>query len=199
MEARMDMQGMPMREMHNTFWRKKQVVVTFHSTTPLVSSEGVNQGGPILKQLNLEAQRQKLNTFLTGQGLNYTLNFYQPVKDDDSQASRPLEGRRSPDQGAGQKGRGSFNPPPGVYLFGLSEPIQSDFGKVATSIVTFFDFAPKGDAVSSGRGDDGDGKEPPDNQSPVVGIVNTFNKGLRTLNGQQVLHRRDARSFRLYR
>jgi Subtilase family len=198
----MDMQGMPKSEMHNTFWRKKQVVVTFHSSTPLVSGDGVNQGDLILKQLNLESQRQKLNAFLAENGLNYTLNFYQPVEYQDSQASRPLEGRRSPDPGAGQKGGGSFNPLPGIYLFGLSKPIQSEFGEVATSIVVFFDFTPTdggtqpamsgmmpemksssgSDEASSGSGDDGDGKEPPHNQSPVVRIINTFNKGPKTLN-----------------
>jgi hypothetical protein len=207
MEARMDMQGMPKSEMHNTFWRKEQVVVTFHSATPLVSIEGVNQGGPILKQLNLEAQRQKLNTYLAEHGLNYTLNFYKPIEDQDFTVSRPSRGparvyrpvkngdsqefrprveRRSLYPSASHHGRDSFNPPPGVYLFGLSKPIPSDFGEVATSIATFFDFTPNGDEASSGRGDDGDGKEPPDNQSPVVHIINTFNKGLRTLNSQQV-------------
>ncbi len=171
--------------MHNTFWRANQVVVTFHSPTPLVSRDGVNQGDLILERLDLESQRQQLNIFLAENGHNYTLNFYQPLEYQDSQAPRPLEEGRSPDPGAGQKGRGSFNPPPGVYLFGLGKPIQSEFGEVATSIVAFFDFTPKGDAVSRGRGDDGDGMEPPDNQSPVVRIVNTFNKGPTTLNNDR--------------
>ncbi len=73
----MGMQGMPMGQMHNTFWRENQVVVTFHSMTPLVSSEGINQGVDILEKLNLEFQRQQLNTYLAEQGLNYTLNFYK--------------------------------------------------------------------------------------------------------------------------
>ena len=198
----MDMQGMPMSEMHNTFWRENQVVVTFHSATPLVSSDGVNQGDLILEQLDLEYQRQQLNTFLAENGLNYTLNFYQPVENQDSQASRPLEGRRSPDPGAGQKGEGSFNPPPGIYLFGLSKPIQSDFGEVATSVVAFFDFtptdggtqpttsdmmpgmegSPAGDKANGGGGDHGHGTEGEQKQSPVMPIVNTFNKGPERLN-----------------
>jgi len=203
----MDMQGMPESEMHNTFWRKQQVVVTFHSAIPLVLENGVNQGDPILKQLDLDSQRETLNTFLKGHGLNYTLNFYKPIEDRDSAGSRPSRGparvyrpvkngdsqefrprveRRSLYPSARHHGRGRFNPPPGVYLFGLSKPIQSEFGKVATSISTFFDFTPTGNAVSSGRGDDGEGKGAPSNRSPVVDIVNTLNKGLRMLNGQQV-------------
>lgn len=198
----MDMQGMPMDEMHNTFWRKQQVVVTFHSATPLVSSDGVYQGGPILTKLDLELQREKLNTFLADNGLHYTLNFYQPDEDDDSQGSHSMEKRRFLHWGARHKSRDNFTPPPGVYLFGLSEPIQSDFGEVATSVVTFFDFTPTGggtqaamssvtremkgpsgnDDASTGRGDDGDGEEPPRNPSPVVRIVNRFDEELEALN-----------------
>src|SRR5689334_19464095 len=72
MEVRMDMQGMPMSEMHNTFWRENQIVVSFHTATPLISSSGVNQGDLILKELDLELQRRKLNVFLRENGLNYT-------------------------------------------------------------------------------------------------------------------------------
>ena len=43
----MQMQGMPASEMHNTFWRKQQVLVTFHSSISLISSEGKNQGSLI--------------------------------------------------------------------------------------------------------------------------------------------------------
>ncbi len=122
------MQGMPsMSEMHNTFWRENQVVVTFHSTIPLVSSDGIHQGYRILENLNLELQRQKLNAFLAEHDLPYTLSFYTSDEDDDEQKSHPSEGPVSPDLVAEQKERGNFNPPPGVYLFGLSKPIQSDF------------------------------------------------------------------------
>jgi hypothetical protein len=201
----MQTQGMPASEMHNTFWRKQQVLVTFHSATPLFSSDGTNQGDKILRELELPVQLQQLNTFLAQNGVNYALNFYQPVEDDDdSQGARPSRGfwrkhrhgnlRRFHSMGEGRslyssarhRRRDSFTPPPGVYLFGLSEPIQTDFGVVATSIATFFDFTPNGDEVSTGAGDDGDGQEPPENRSPVVVIVNTLNYGLETLNGQQV-------------
>lgn len=205
----MQMQGMPASEMHNTFWRKQQVLVTFHSSISLISSEGINQGRLILEQLNLPFQLQQLNTFLAENGINYTLNFYQPIEEpEDSPQARPSRGPahkhmhsqpghprqshamaegRSPYPGAEYRSQDIFNPPPGVYLFGLSEPIQSDFGEVATSIATFLDFTPNGgDEVNTGAGDDGDGQGPPENRSPVVLIVNTLNKGLQRLNGQQV-------------
>lgn len=204
----MHMQGMPASEMHNTFWRKRQVLVSFHSTTPFITSDGINQGDLILEQLNLPFQLQQLNTFLAENGVNYTLNFYQPIEDEDSTEPRPSRGparkhrhgqsghsRRSHSMGDGRslypgatyRSQGSFNPPPGVYLFNLSQPIPSDFGPVATSIATFFDFTPnEGDQPGTGAGDDGDGEEPPENQSPVVLIVNTLNNGLGILNGQRV-------------
>src|SRR5690242_11567250 len=202
----MQMQGMPASEMHNTFWRKQQVLVTFHSATPLISSDGINQGSLILDQLDLPFRLQQLNTFLAENGVNYTLNFYQPIdEDDDSPEMRSSRGpmrrhRHGPSghprhfhsghalhSSARHRSQGNFTPPPGVYLFGLTEPIQSDFGVVATSVATFFDFTPnEGDQPTTGAGDDGGGEEPPENQSPVVLIVNTLNNGLEILNGQQV-------------
>ena len=222
----MNMQGMPESEMHNTFWRKQQVVVAFHSATPLVSSDGGYQGGPILEKLDLESQREKLNAFLADNGINYTLNFYQPIEYQDSREAHLKEKRRFLHWGPRHKNRADFTPPPGVYLFGLSEPVQSKFGEVATCVVTFFDFAPTGgstqpamggmmpgmeggggkvedqssmggimprmdgpsrnddeDDDSTGYGDDGEGEEPPrEKLSPVVRIVNTFDKKLDTLN-----------------
>ncbi len=202
------MPGMAMDEMHNTFWRKKQAAVTFHSAIPLVSTEGINQGGIILDELNLELQRQKLNTFLAEHGVNYTLNFYQPIEPpEDARQSHAMTNRRSLHPRTIHQGRQSFTPPPGVYLFGLSEPIQTKYGELATSVVTFFDFTPNGntqsgmsgmmsemggsradDDDSTGYGDDGNGEEPPPRSklSPVVRIVNTFNRGLDMLNGEQV-------------
>lgn len=205
----MQMQGKPVSEMHNTFWRMEQVLVTFHSATPLISSDGRNQGLSILEKLNLPFQLQQLNTFLAENGVNYTLNFYQPIdEDDDSPQARPTRGPgrkhnhgqfshlwrfhstgegHAPHPGAAHRSQDTFTPPPGVYLFGLNEPIQSDFGVVATSIATFFDFTPnESDQPVTGAGDDGTDEEPPENQSPVVLIVNTLNEGLETLNGQQV-------------
>lgn len=206
----MNMQGMPgmaMGEMHNTFWRKKQVAVTFHSTIPLVSTDGLNQGGIILGELNLELQRQRLNTFLAEHRLNFTLNFYQPVESEDSHQSHSIKKRHSFHPRTMHLGGESFIPPPGVYLFGLSEPIQTKYGELATSVVTFFDVTPNentqpgmggmmsemgdspaNDEDSTGFGDDGDSKEPPPRSklSPVIRIVNTFNRGLDTLNSERM-------------
>jgi hypothetical protein len=210
MEATMNMQGMPgmaMDEMHNTFWRKEQVAATFHSATPLVSTDGMNQGGIILDELNLELQRQRLNAFLAQHGVNFTLNFYQPVEPEVSRQSHPMKKRHLFHPRTMHQGRESFTPPPGVYLFGLSEPIRTKYGELATSVVAFFDFTPNrntqpgmsgmksemgdspaDDEDSTGFGDDGDGEEPPPRSklSPVIRIVNTFNRGLDTLNSERV-------------
>ncbi|HVB22921.1 MAG TPA: S8/S53 family peptidase [Ktedonobacteraceae bacterium] len=194
----MNTQGTPMSEMHNTFWRENQVVVTFYSTTPLVSTDGTHQGYRILENLNLDLQRQKLNAFLAEHDLPFTLSFYKSNEGDDFQKSLPSEVAASPDLGAEQKDRGNFNPPPGVYLFGLRKPIQSDFGEVATSVTTFFDFTAKpgsmqpagteGTSMGDGGndGNDGtDGKNERPGYRSVVPIVNTFNKGLETLNKER--------------
>ncbi len=50
------MQPMRMDTMHDLLWRENQVIVTFHSDTPLVSSDGVNNAPTILKQLDLDSQ-----------------------------------------------------------------------------------------------------------------------------------------------
>ncbi len=104
----------------------------------------------------------------------------------------------------GDRGEASFTPPPGVYLFGLQRPIQSQFGPVSTSIVTFFNFTPGPENMQSAmqstmadkmpgmkgspgnNDDDNDGsKDGPPAHSPVVPIVNAFNRGLETLNNDR--------------
>lgn len=218
----MDMQAMPMKDMHNTFWREGQVVVAFRSTTPLVSSDGQNQGGLILEELNLERQRRQLNDFLAENGLPYTLNFYQPIEYQEPVPSRPLEEpdfvqepgqpghtqesplareRRILYRHAGARSNAGFTPPPGIYLLGLVEPIQSEFGEIVTNAVVFFDFTLAGGGAhaamsssmpgmegSTQSGDangDGDGNGEKQ-QGPVVQIVNALNNGLYTLNTQAV-------------
>lgn len=190
------MQGMPMNQMHNTFWRENQVVVTFHSTIPLVSTDGMYQGAVILEKLDLEMQRQKLNTFLMEHGLHYTLRFYRSDKDDGSQGSHPMV-LDTQEPGAAHTGRSDFTLPTGVYLFGLSRPIQSVYGEVVTSITTFFDFSPVAPTGMTGMSSEmedmpgmgntdgsGDGN-PTQKNNPVVPIVNAFNRGLEMLNNDQ--------------
>src|SRR5450755_2452529 len=74
----MDNQPMPvpMPNMHNLFWRKNQVIVTFHSEIPLVTTEGINNTQDILKRLALDTQLQKLNQFLQTRSIHYTLSFF---------------------------------------------------------------------------------------------------------------------------
>src|SRR5438552_7328013 len=122
MEAKMDTQAMPMPNMgnmHNTFWHEDQVIVTFHSKTPLVSTDGIYNGGLVLKQLNLEAQLQRLNQFLKDKKINYTLSFFE-------EEVEPREPHPTQQSSSNFEQSAEFSPPPGVYLFGLSNPIQSD-------------------------------------------------------------------------
>jgi hypothetical protein len=187
MEAKMDMQRMLM---HNSFWRENQVIVTFHSAAPLISADEVNNGQAILKELDLESQRQKLNEFLKENHLNFTLSFYGD--EDKPQEPPSSQLRLSNDE---EKGNG-FNPPPGVYLFGLSSPIQSPYGEVSTSVVTCFNFkrdtgkdiplsitdATSEAGVPSGTDKDDDDNDRHHRKGPVVRIVNQFNTSLEKLN-----------------
>src|SRR5437588_7329371 len=200
MEVKMEMQpmpmSMPMANEHNTFWREDQVILTFHSSTHLFSTDGVNNRATILKELNLDARLHSLNQFLKDKKITYTLSFFE-------EEVKPQESHPTQESASSFEQQVSyFNPPPRIYLFGLSKPIQSDFGEVNTSIVTFFKFrkdtsfsnmadtASEADARSGivkGDNDDGDkdqhsGKE----RVPVVRIVNQFNTGLGELNNRQV-------------
>jgi len=167
----MDKQPMPM---HNTFWRENQAIVTFHSDTQLISDDGVNNAPTILKQLNLESQLQKLNQFLKEGGINFTLSFFG---EEDKPPRPPVSQLSSSNEE--QKGS-QFIAPPGVYLFNSSKPIDTDFGQVKTSVVTFFNF--KGDASSASEvatsSENDKGKE-------VARIVNQFNHNLGELNRQR--------------
>ena len=164
----MDKQPMAM---HNTFWRENQAIVTFHSDTQLISDDGVNNAPTILKQLNLESQLQKLNQFLKDGGINFTLSFFG---DEDKPPRPPVSQPFSSNEE--QKGS-QFMAPPGVYLFGSSKPIDTDFGQVKTSVVTFFNF--KGGASSASEVATSSGI---DKGKEVARIVNLFNTGLEKLN-----------------
>ncbi len=134
----MEMPSMPMPDMHfthNIFWRQNQVAVTFHSDIPLTDENGVNNGELILTTLDLEAQRANLNQFLKEQKINDTLSFLEEeVKPQQPDAEQ--ESLSNVEQQAG-----SFKPPAGVHLFGLSKPIQIFQAEIKTSIITFFNFS----------------------------------------------------------
>ncbi len=183
----MDKQPMHMPNMHNTFWRENQVIVTFHSATPLISTQGVYNGGPILKELDLDSQLKKLNRFLKENDINFTLSFFNenPPEPPPPQRSSSNDGQEA----------SNFTPPRGVYLFGLSKPIETDLGEVSTSVVTFFNFkrdtsagmtgSASGAEASSGMDkddDNGDDDGRHHRESPVARIVNQFNRKVGELN-----------------
>src|SRR6266566_814079 len=172
------MQPMRMDTMHDLLWRENQVIVTFHSDTPLVSSDGVNNAPTILKQLDLDSQLQKLNQFLNYSAINYTLSFF-------NWQDNPKGSPQSPSSGSGQKAS-TFNPPLGVYLYGLSKPIDTEFGQVQTSVVTFFNFTASAGGASAVVTPPGIDLSQSREVGPVPTIVNAFNQGLKTLNGQQI-------------
>ena len=195
-----------MHNMHNTFWLENQVIVTFYSPTPLIGADGINNGEPILKQVDLPSQLQKLNEFLKENHLNFTLSFYEDEEAPPNVESPSSQLRSS---NAQQQGR-DFNPPPGVYLFGFTRPIQSDFGEVGTSIVSFFNFKrdTTSNTPSSGTGTSSQGREPFEHgkaddddehedhdeddkkhrhptPGPVTQIVNLFNASQEKLNNER--------------
>jgi hypothetical protein len=161
------MDNQPMPNMHDTFWRENQIVITFHSNTPLVSTAGINNAPDILKQLKLEAQLQTLNQFLKENSLDFTLSFFSE-ENKQQEPSRP----QSSSSDSGQQAD-SFKLPPGVYLYGLQKPVFTDFGHLQTSVVTFLNFNGSASATSD--------------VDPVVRIVNGFNHKLEELNRQSLV------------
>jgi len=159
---------MPMHNMHNTFWREDQVIVTFHFGTPLTSPDGVPNRKLILDLLDLKTQLKDLNGFLKENNVDFTLSLLDGK--DHSQVSPSPRSRSKGD---------SFNPPPGVYLFDLSDSdIVPTYGAVNTSIVTLLNIKrDTGKAIQSGIAK---GQQP--TQSPVVQIVSKLNASLKQLN-----------------
>jgi hypothetical protein len=191
MEANMDKQPMLM---HNTFWLENQVIVTFHSPTPLISTDGINNGGPILKQLNLEEQLQKLNGFLKENQIDFTLSFF------DDKGITPVPSMSQTGTASDEQRGDSFTPPPGIYLFDLSNSeIVPTYGLVNTSIVSFFNLKSNKGVPSAITGmvseagalpglskdDDDDDNGGDSKNGPVARVVNTFNGNLQKLNQER--------------
>src|ERR1700730_9387394 len=120
MEVNKNMQQMPMDNMHNLFWRDDQVSVLFQSDQPLIIDGVLNQQPP---QFFLEQYRDKLNGFLRDQGVLVTLKFL-------GESDNPPPVRSTPPLPAHSGVRfelaDDFQPPPGIYPFGFTKPIESD-------------------------------------------------------------------------
>src|SRR5579864_5953030 len=132
MEAKMDMQQMPMGNAHNTFWRDDQVTILFQSSQPLVTGDGGFDPLP-LKDLMLDEQRNRINAFLQEKHIPATLQFLKEIE-------HPFPVRSNSTRHVAERVFRESIPelPPGVYPFGFKEPIGPTDRPVATSVVSFF-------------------------------------------------------------
>ncbi len=174
----MNQQSTSEPKLQRIFWRAGQVTLTFHTTIPLISSDGTNNTSSILRKLQLDLDSRhivltKLNQFLKDSG--YALNFF--TEENSPQAPvQPVSTDR-------EQGGDAFMPPPGVYVFGLERPLATLFGTIETGVVTFFTFKPDSGGASAEANLSADKGQSSD---PVVEVVNALNRGLQTLNQQGV-------------
>ena len=171
----MDMQHMSMDKMHTVFWRDDQITILFQSALPLIEEDGLLQKRPLM-EFDATAQLNKLNHFLEGKKVPVTLHLLDESDDSDpmkpARRQRILEGVELPD--------GFLQLPHGVYPFGLTTPVESPYGIIRTSFISFFQIKVRSSHDGSGgmsmKVDDSDtGKFIPE-------IVRTFNENLKELN-----------------
>ncbi len=184
----MDMHPSPMVEMHNSFWREDQVTILFQSAAQLVI-DGTFNSKP-LQEINVPQQLVKINSFLQEQQIPATLHFL-----DDS--DQPVSPPQPPPQLAMKMNdmASSSQLPTGVYAFGFHRPIQSSFGPIGTSVISFLKIesnSPQSGGGSSsmnmrGAGDNGNGNgngQGGSMDSLVVQIVQRLNANLPDLNAK---------------
>src|SRR6266566_4075807 len=117
---------------HDTFWRNDQVTVVFRSDIPLIA-DGNHNTEPLLRNLNLPSQLQRLNQFLEENQVPATLTF---LGDDEKPAPPEQPALSNANNGDSSK------LPPGVHHFGLTAPIPTDFGVINTSVISFLKIGP---------------------------------------------------------
>jgi len=131
----MDMQHMGKMPIHNTFWRDNQVTILFQSAIPLVNQDGTLNPEP-LQELQLPQQLEKINRFLGEKGVPVTLHFLN-----DDHHSKPDPDRPAPTHPKYPGDRielaDSLQLPPGIYPFGFASPLESTFGLIRTSVISF--------------------------------------------------------------
>lgn len=178
----MDMQHMPMRDQHDTFWRNDQATVVFRSDVSLASGDVIRNKAQLLEKLNLPSQLHQLNQFLQEKGVPVTLHFL-----DDSDT--PENEHPSPSQQHALHVEDGSKLPSGVYLFGLTTPIQSLYGEISTAVVSFLKFEKRSSQGTGSAASERVVHQPgeDDTRSFVPAIVETLNEGLEELNqGRQV-------------
>ena len=179
---------MHMENMHNTLWRNDQMCVVFRSRFSLISSQGMFSNAP-LRELDLPLQLQRLNAYFEKQQIPFRLDL---LEGSDSQP----EAQRTSTQMDGMQVKETVDDsvlhlPAGVYAFSFSETIQSDYGSITTSIVSFLQLTPIAaggmdmmaakSASGSGDNDRGNKNDSPTGFIPM--IVQKLNENLAELNG----------------
>jgi Subtilase family len=158
-------------DMHDTFWRDDQVMIVFHSDIPLISDDGVLNRDRLLQDLNLPLQLVQIIRFLNRQLDPNNQNPIRLTFLDERDTPMP-DGETGIAYNSVNSDAGSTLPR-GVYLIGLHEAIQKDFGEIRTSIFGFFHLIQE--PVQ------GDSKNQ-NNRALVPIIVNTLNKEVPNLN-----------------
>src|SRR6266567_312495 len=166
----MDGTQQSMQDMHNTFWRENQIILSFNVVSQIPRPDKET----IIKKLNLES----LGKFLEEKGFKL-----RPFSAEDT--PRPVPSLR-PDKGDG------LTDPFGKYLFGVSVLAPDSVG---TEIVSFFDFdeltsssmpGMTSEAAGSGSGNGHDDANMHKAQDPQIGpvprLVNIINASLEELN-----------------
>lgn len=177
----MEKQQMPMNDMHDTFWRNDQVTIIFHSDKPFIVDgvEGKPTVDSLLNKMRLQDYLDRLSSFLHGNNVPVTLHFLDESNDANQMPMPQDTSEMNNMANASQL-------PPGVYAFGFPRPIESDFGPISTSVISFLRIEYHGGSSSAsmgmpGSGTTGNGNN--DSMDIISQIVKTFNENLNVLNG----------------
>lgn len=170
----MDMHQSPMVKMHNSFWRDDQVTILFQSSAPLVV-DGIFNQDPV-QEINVPQQVVNINGFLQEQNIPATLHFLDDS--DESMPNPPPPPQERPRAMKMNDMANSSQLPAGVYAFGFHRPIESSFGVIRTSVISFLKIVPNSSMSGSGNGNGQDGSM----DNLVVQIVQKLNANLVDLN-----------------
>jgi hypothetical protein len=163
--------------MHDTFWRNDQVTIVFRSDISLTSGDGIQKKKLLLKQLDLPSQLLQLNQFLQQKQVPIKLHFLD-------ESDTPDNGEPMSSQMDMKQSEDNQKLPSGVYLYGLTTPIQSAYGDMSTSVVSFLKFEKSSsqDMGMNASKMDMSESDGVDTNSMIPAIVQALNDGLEELN-----------------
>lgn len=198
----MHMGKMPMHNLHNTFWREDQVTILFQSANPLINEDGTLNPQPV-KDLQLQLQLDKLNSFLQKKGVPVTLHFLNDGHHSKPGPNSDLD-RPAPNHPNYPGNRidliDGLQLPPGVYPFSFTTPLESSFGLIRTSVISFLQIkrhsmhggsgGPSMAMTTRGSGDNDDDDDDSHSRgkrvSRIVGILNENLKALHSDEGGNI-------------